>query len=164
MLHDCPQLWPASQPQWRAHAAVALFLIMCSVAHVAGTPPDSHAGPHGLSPGTSPSGLMDEAGPQLAPDTAGNKTHTGAAMWGNRSLTGAASPHAAGDTGWQRYADPVVGGHDSSSAQPHGDSGSTASLELPISFPEGWLAEQASELLAFSLHALQQQEADEQVP
>ena len=70
----------------------------------------------------------------------------------------------ASDMGWQRYADPANGGHDSTSAQPQGGGRGTASLELPISFPEGWLAQQASELLAFSLHALQQQDADEQVP
>jgi len=100
----------------------------------------------------------------LAPDTAHNKTLTGAAMWGDRSLAEATSTQTAEDMGRQGYADPVLSGHDSISVRPHRDGAGTASLELPISFPEGWLAEQASELLAFSLHALQQQEADEQVP
>jgi len=151
---------------WRAHAAATALLILCSAALVTGTSPASQTDPHDsprLSPETSPSGLMNQAD-SLAPDTVGNKTLAGAAMWANRSLAGATSPQAARDMGWQGYADPVTNGHDSTSAQLQRDKLSTASLELPISFPEGWLAEQASELLAFSLHALQQQEADEQVP
>ena len=67
----------------------------------------------------------------------------------------------AGDPSWRHES--VNSGHDSTSTKPQGN-GETASLQLPISFPEGWLATQASELLAFSLHALEQQAAEEQVP
>ena len=53
------------------------------------------------------------------------------------------------------------GQHSSTSAVwPNGYS--TAALQQPISFPEGWLAQQASSLLAFSLQALEQA-AEEQV-
>jgi hypothetical protein len=36
-------------------------------------------------------------------------------------------------------------------------------MQQPISFPDGWLAQQAFNLLAFSLQALEYQAAEQQV-
>ena len=157
-----------AQTGWWAHAAAALLLILCSAASAAGAPAASRGGLHRtlqLSPDSSPSGLADPAAPWPAPASVGDGSLTARAAWGNGSLAAAATRRTAASLyGWQPHVETVGGGHDSTSTMPQGHSGGTASLELPISFPEGWLARQASELLAFSLQALRQQEAaDDQV-
>ena len=153
------------RPQTSAAAALLVLLLSAELAGADDTAQPSLRDRSQLSPASSPVGLANDHAAGLMPAEGGHGSAESLPR-GNRSINrsiahGNLSSVDHAGSGFGKRSRPGGGRETSSAAWPDGFS--TASMQQPISFPDGWLAQQASNLLAFSLQALEYQAAEEQV-
>ena len=148
--------------QLHTSIAAALLLISAALTGADDTTPSTRDSPQ-LDHHRNLHGLEKVLATGLPPADSGSvSTNSLQIPGGNASLThGSISGEGDAGNGSSKQLRSGRGRASSSAAWPDGYD--TAVLQQPISFPDGWLAQQASNLLAFSLQALERQAAEEQV-